>query len=187
MIMPIARLTTLGVVAVLAAAGLVACGDDDGASSGDGTVPVVTSDASPPPDPGSAPPPSPASTAPASSGTTGAGSLTPASVQPVPDPAGGAIAPPPPGSPSGNAAAAVADLAVRQGVDPGAITVVGEENVTWPDSSLGCPEPGMAYMQVLTDGVRLVLELDGTRYEYHAGGSRPVPFFCANPSPPAPG
>ncbi|MBA3604412.1 MAG: hypothetical protein H0W46_00265 [Acidimicrobiia bacterium] len=119
--------------------------------------------------------------------TTGAGSLTPASVQPVPDPAGDAIAPPPPGPPSANAAAAVADLAARESVDPGAITVVGEENVTWPDSSLGCLEPGMAYMQVLTDGVRLVLELDGTRFEYHAGGSRPEPFFCPNPSPPAAG
>ena len=75
---------------------------------------------------------------------------------------------------------AIADLAARQGAQPSAITVVSEENVVWPDSALGCPEPGMNYMQVLTDGVRIVLELDGVEYAYHGGGSRDV-FLCPSP------
>jgi len=79
--------------------------------------------------------------------------------------------------------AAIADLAERQGADPADIEVVSVENVTWPDASVGCPEEGMQYAQMLTDGVRIVLELDGQRYEYHAGGDREV-FFCPDPQPP---
>lgn len=170
---------------VVMSACLVACGTDDDGTGADATsdrpaataatVPTVTSD------PSSAPPslvaPSSSPAAPSS-----APSLVPAASQPVPD--GGALPPPAPGPPSANAEAAIADLAAQQGVDPATITVVGEENVTWPDSSIGCPEEGMAYMQVLTDGVRLVLELDGVRYEYHAGGSRSTPFLCPDPTPP---
>ena len=68
--------------------------------------------------------------------------------------------------------AALADLAAREGVDPATITVVSTDEVTWRDGSLGCPEPGMNYTQALVPGVRVVLELDGVRYEYHAGGRR---------------
>ena len=67
------------------------------------------------------------------------------------------------GSDGADEEAAVADLAERQGADPADIEVVSVENVTWPDSSLGCPEEGMQYAQVLTDGVLIVLELDGQR------------------------
>src|SRR5690606_11134646 len=41
----------------------------------------------------------------------------------------------------------VADAAVRAGTDPAEITVIRGESVTWPDGSLGCPEPGMMYTQ----------------------------------------
>ena len=54
---------------------------------------------------------------------------------------------------------------------PRAITVVSTDEVTWRDGSIGCPEPGMNYTQALVPGVRVVLELDGVRYEYHAGGA----------------
>lgn len=89
-------------------------------------------------------------------------------------------------SPSSNAAAAVTDLANNLGVDPATIVVTDEHEVTWPDSSLGCPEPGMQYLQQLTNGVLLVLEVDGTRYEYHGGGGRPL-FLCTKPRPPVEG
>jgi hypothetical protein len=79
---------------------------------------------------------------------------------------------------------AVRDLARRTGVDPADIAVVSAEEVTWRDGSLGCPEPGMMYPQVLTNGSRVVLEADGRRYEYHAGGRRSA-FLCENPEPPA--
>lgn len=86
--------------------------------------------------------------------------------------------------PSGKVAAAIADLAGRIGVDESAITVVEEREVTWPDSSLGCPEPGVQYLQRLTNGVLVVLEAQGRRYEYHGGDTL---AYCKNPTAPSAG
>ncbi|GAB2567622.1 hypothetical protein [Kribbella endophytica] len=72
---------------------------------------------------------------------------------------------------------AKADLAERLGVPVDDVTVVSSEEVTWPDSSLGCPQPGMMYAQVLTNGSRIVLSAGGQTYEYHSGGQR-APFLC---------
>lgn len=63
--------------------------------------------------------------------------------------------------------AAIEDLAGRLDVAPDAITVASFEEVTWPDTSLGNPEPGRVYAQVLTPGYRVMLEAQGQRYEYH--------------------
>lgn len=69
------------------------------------------------------------------------------------------------------------DLAARLGLPTDEIQVIEARAVTWPDSSLGCPEPGRMYLQVLTPGYRVILEARGERYAYHAGrgGS---PFLC---------
>ena len=80
---------------------------------------------------------------------------------------------------------AVDDLAALLGVATNAIEVVSVEMVVWPDGSLGCPQPGMAYIQVLQDGLRIRLAADGVRYEYHSGGRR-APFLGQNPTEPAP-
>jgi hypothetical protein len=82
--------------------------------------------------------------------------------------------------PTGPAALAVSDLATRLGETEAEIEVVRQEEVTWPDASLGCPKPGMMYAQVLTPGLRIVLSAGGKQYEYHSGGQRP-PFYCENP------
>ena len=37
----------------------------------------------------------------------------------------------------------------------------------WSDASLGCPQPGMAYAQVITPGFRIALEAQGQLYQYH--------------------
>ena len=63
--------------------------------------------------------------------------------------------------------AAVADLAARVGVAQDTITVASIEEVTWPDASLGNPQPGNMYAQVLTPGYRVFLMAAGERYEYH--------------------
>jgi hypothetical protein len=84
-----------------------------------------------------------------------------------------------------NVAAAIADLAERQGIDPEEITVVSNEEVTWRDGSLGCPEPGKMYSMALVDGVRVVLEAAGETYAYHGGKSGTV-RFCENPQEPVP-
>ncbi|HQY14031.1 MAG TPA: hypothetical protein PLQ10_04920 [Ilumatobacteraceae bacterium] len=75
---------------------------------------------------------------------------------------------------------AVDDLATRLAADVGGITVVSATLVVWPDSALGCPAPGQEYATVATDGALIILELDGTEYRYHAGGSR-APFLCEKP------
>ena len=72
---------------------------------------------------------------------------------------------------------AVADLAERLEVEAGEIEVVEVEFVTWPDSSLGCPQPGMAYTQVPQDGMLIRLRAAGEGYDYHSGGGRD-PFLC---------
>ena len=40
--------------------------------------------------------------------------------------------------------------------------------MTWSDSSLGCPEPGLVYTQALVPGYHVILEQAGTQYDYHA-------------------
>jgi len=88
--------------------------------------------------------------------------------------------------PSGPVAAAITDLATRLGVDESAVRLVSQEEVTWPDGSLGCPQPDMSYIQVLVNGSLIVLEVNGTSYEYHSGGGR-GPFYCPNPTDPVSG
>lgn len=72
---------------------------------------------------------------------------------------------------------AVTDLAGRLGVEPSEIEVVMAERVTWPDGSLGCPEPGMSYTQALVEGSKVVLGHGERVYLYHAG-TDDQPFLC---------
>jgi len=50
------------------------------------------------------------------------------------------------------------------------IEVIEVEEVEWPDTSLGCPQPGMVYAQVITPGFRVVMRVGSKVYEYHSGG-----------------
>jgi len=83
---------------------------------------------------------------------------------------------------------AQSDLGQRLAVEPGEIQVLRAERVTWRDSSAGCPESDQMYMQVLTEGTRVILGVSGVEYSYHqtTGGE---PFLCESPSPiePLPG
>ena len=74
--------------------------------------------------------------------------------------------------------AAIVDLADRLDVDSVSVAVIVVEEVVWPDASLGCPQPDMMYAQVLTDGTRVLLEVDGIGYSYHTDGLID-PFLCA--------
>jgi heat shock protein HslJ len=82
-------------------------------------------------------------------------------------------------------------LAKELGVDAAAIRVVQIEEVEWRDSSLGCPKPGMNYLQVITPGYRITLEAQGRSYQYHTDtGKRVVrcdmPPTRATPAAPNP-
>lgn len=86
--------------------------------------------------------------------------------------------------PTGDPAAGPrADLAQRLGVDEAAIEVVSVREVTWRDGSVGCPQPGMLYPQVLVNGSQIILRHAGVDYHYHSGRGR-EPFYCENPQPP---
>jgi hypothetical protein len=69
---------------------------------------------------------------------------------------------------------AKSDLSKRTGVPVAKISVVSSEAVEWPNSALGCPEPGMVYAQVITPGRKVVLNAGGKTYEYHTGDGRAV-------------
>ena len=69
------------------------------------------------------------------------------------------------------------DLAGRLGISPNHIALLSYEEVVWPDASLGCPQPGMAYIQVPQDGALIRLSAEGQVYDYHSGGNRDV-FLC---------
>jgi hypothetical protein len=76
-------------------------------------------------------------------------------------------------------APALDDLAGRLQVAPADIEIVSTEEVTWPDGSLGCPEPGMSYTQALVEGSKVILQHDDRVFVYHAGDDD-VPFLCAS-------
>jgi hypothetical protein len=69
-------------------------------------------------------------------------------------------------------AAAKADLAQRLGMSEEDILATSIEAVQWSDSSLGCPKPGMMYLQVITPGFRIMLQAQGQAYEYHTDQGR---------------
>ena len=78
---------------------------------------------------------------------------------------------------------AKADLAQRVAVSIDQITLVEATEAEWSDSSLDCPQPDMAYLQVITPGYRILLEANGTQYEYHSNRDTYV-VFCDNTNPP---
>lgn len=78
------------------------------------------------------------------------------------------------------------DLAQRLSIPISQIIVIDARDVTWSNSSLGCPQPGMLYTEVLTPGHLILLNANGQNYEYHAGKNSDA-FYCENPDPPVPG
>jgi hypothetical protein len=100
---------------------------------------------------------------------------------PQEDPVPTSSSPDVPGAGSPDVRRAVEDLAGTLDVTVEEVSVVEVEEVTWRDGSLGCAEKGMSYTQALVDGQRIVLEVDGARYEYHSGARRP-PFLCEDPT-----
>ena len=51
----------------------------------------------------------------------------------------------------------------------GEVTVISAEKVRFNDGSLGCPQPGVQYTQAQVDGMRVVVEAGGRRYDYRFG------------------
>jgi hypothetical protein len=62
---------------------------------------------------------------------------------------------------------AATNLAKELNIAPDQVEIRSAEQREWSDSSLGCPEPGRAYMQVITPGYRVILFANGREYTYH--------------------
>jgi hypothetical protein len=70
-----------------------------------------------------------------------------------------------------------ADAAQRSGVAVASIVEQVGQAVEWPDGSLGCPKPGVAYLQVITPGYHVVLVAGVGSYDYRAN-DRGHFFLC---------
>lgn len=85
----------------------------------------------------------------------------------------------PPSLPGTLAQDIVADAADRTGVPIEQIEVVSIEERTFNDSSLGCPEPGMFYTQVLTPGLIVLVDASGEELDYRVASGSESFNFCA--------
>lgn len=151
------------------------------------SVPTAAPTAAPPQPPTVAPTP----TAPAQPptalplATATAPSRGPSPAQPTP----AAPALPSPAVPAGSldalVAAARAQLSQQLGAAADMITVVSADAVEWPNTALGCPEPGMLYAQVITPGYKVVLAWGDRRYNFHADRSGNMKL-CNQPQSAAP-
>jgi hypothetical protein len=75
------------------------------------------------------------------------------------------------------------DLAHRLFLPINQIHLRQASEVIWSDTSLGCPQPGKGYAQVLVDGYLILLDAVYGEYEYHSDLGTNV-FYCENPIPP---
>ena len=76
---------------------------------------------------------------------------------------------------------AIDALAEDQEIPKDEIRVDTIRAVDWPDSSLGCPQPGRAYVQVVTPGHKVTLRADGRIYVVHEAKNRA--FVCQKTKP----
>jgi hypothetical protein len=79
----------------------------------------------------------------------------------------------------------VNDLSRRTGVSSTQIVVVQDQQVEWNDGSLGCPKAGEFYTQAIIPGYWILLEADGTQYDYRAGSGGSF-LLCERGIPPLP-
>ena len=79
----------------------------------------------------------------------------------------------------------VKDLAKKTGAPESDIAGVAQEDMTWPDSCLGCVKAGENCAQVLTPGYRITLRVRDATYVYHTNRSDRV-RLCGQSAPLAP-
>jgi hypothetical protein len=82
----------------------------------------------------------------------------------------------------GPAAVAQRTVGLHTNIDYKQVGIVSVAAVDFSDSSLGCPQPGMAYLQVITPGHKIIAETsgpDGTqRFDVRVAGNHGL--VCEN-------
>ncbi|HKV00673.1 MAG TPA: hypothetical protein VJQ26_01035, partial [Ktedonobacteraceae bacterium] len=63
-------------------------------------------------------------------------------------------------------------LAQRLNIDVDQIVVSDIKPVVWRDAGLGCPKPGVDYIQVETPGYNILLSAGGKTYSYHTDATK---------------
>jgi hypothetical protein len=81
--------------------------------------------------------------------------------------------------------AVVADAARRFKVDESAVVLARAEQLTWSDGSLGCPEPGQMYTQMLVPGFRVVAKTAAGELVYHTDSRAHAVACGVDPTAPA--
>jgi len=62
-------------------------------------------------------------------------------------------------------------VALALGIAPDSAKVISTVPRDFPDASLGCPQPDMAYAQVITPGFQVLVEADGRRFDVRVAGT----------------
>jgi len=75
--------------------------------------------------------------------------------------------------------AVVEDAARRFSVSENEVVLVNAERVTWSDGSMGCPDPGQMYTQMLVPGFRIAAKTGAGQMLYHTD-SRGTVVTCAD-------
>jgi hypothetical protein len=86
--------------------------------------------------------------------------------------------------------AALTDLSARVGttVTLNSLSNWSWEQVSYPDASLGCPQPGQTYAQVQTLGYRFELTYNLVLYDYRVSADQTLVILCSEtPLTPTPG
>lgn len=68
----------------------------------------------------------------------------------------------------------IAQVANTKNVKPTDVKVISAKEMQWPDSSLGCPEQGNSYAQVITPGYQFDVSANGSTYSYHTDQDKTV-------------
>jgi len=91
----------------------------------------------------------------------------------------------PTGEASGEIEAAARRLLAEE-LGEGNYTLVGSEAMDWSDASLGCPQEGYAYAQVITPGYKLVFDLLGASHAVHSNADGSHMVVCRDALGPSP-
>lgn len=83
----------------------------------------------------------------------------------------GATPPPVSAVPEAFLDAILEESASLSSVDVSQIIVTRAGAVTWPDGSLGCPQPDMTYTQAVVDGYWVVVQAGGDEYDFRVGST----------------
>ncbi|MDP7042062.1 MAG: hypothetical protein QGF91_05355, partial [Gammaproteobacteria bacterium] len=65
-------------------------------------------------------------------------------------------------------------ISVETQISPEDIVITDIEAIDYRDSSLGCPQAGMTYLQVITPGYRVKARADTRKFDVRIAGNRAV-------------